>query len=189
MSSGARTGSPSSSDSHESLLAELRALEERLQRTQAAILARGGEQAPGLHLVIEVAGRRGLLATQRVAEIVQLVATAPLAGAPAHVLGTFVYRGAPVVAVDLAALLGVSRLPAVSAQIVILAGAPPVGIVVDRIERLVDGPRRFAGDAAAALPESWRGSSLVSGLCVEGGEVLPIVDPAPLLAELPRGAA
>jgi len=189
MPSGRPTAPPPSSDSRESLLAELRALEEKLQRTQAEILARGGESAPGLHLVFEVAGRRGLLATLRVAEIVQLVATSPLAGAPAHVLGTFVYRGAPVVAVDLAVLLGVSREPAVSAQIVILAGAPPVGMVVDKIERLVDGPRRFAGDAAAAMPESWRGSALVCGLCVEDGQVLPLVDPAPVLSELPRGTA
>jgi purine-binding chemotaxis protein CheW len=171
-----------------SLVAKLRELEDRLQRTQAELLALGGETLPGLHLVFEVAGRRALLASRRVVEVVQLVATTPLPGAPPHVLGTFLYRGGPVVAVDLAMLLGVSRLPGLDAQILILAGAPPVGLVVDKIERLSDAPRLFAGDASAAMPESWRGSPFVAGLCVEQGEVLPLVDPRPILASVEREA-
>ena len=172
-----------------SLVAKLHELEERLQHTQAELLALGGESLPGLYLVFEVAGHRALLASHRVAEIVQLVATTPLAGSPRHVLGTFLYRGGPVVAVDLAALMGTSREPGLDAQIVILAGAPPVGLVVDQIERLSESPRIFAGDASAAMPESWRGSPFVAGLCVEQGEVLPLVDPQPILATIEREAA
>jgi purine-binding chemotaxis protein CheW len=175
--------------SRASLLAELRALEARIQRTQVELLALGGDSLPGLHLVVEVAGRRGLLASHRVAEIVQLVSTVPLAGAPGHVLGTFLNRGGPVVVVDLAVLLDVRREPALDAQIVILAGAPPVGLVVDKVEKLVDSPRIFSGDAAAAMPESWRGSPFVAGLCVEQGEVLPLLDPQPIVADLPREGA
>lgn len=164
------------------LAAEVRRLGEALQRAQERLVALGGEALPGLHLVVEAAGRRGLLASARVVEVVRLVATAPLAGAPPHVLGTFVCRGSPVIAVDLAALLGAAREPGLDAQIVILAGVPSVGLVVDRVIRLVDGPRLFEGDAAAGTPEDWRGSALVAGLCVVEGEVLPLVDPAGVAA-------
>ncbi|MGC3997140.1 MAG: hypothetical protein QM767_06305 [Anaeromyxobacter sp.] len=75
------------------------------------------------------------------------------------------------------------------AQIVILAGTPTVGLVVDRVARLVDGPRLFEGDVAAGMPEAWRGSSMVAGLCVDSGEVLPVIDPTPVLEALAgRGA-
>jgi purine-binding chemotaxis protein CheW len=174
-----RDAPPSGSSSHAALVAELRRLEEALQRTHGELLALGGESVAGLHLVVEAAGRRALLSSARVVEIVRLVATEPLAGAPRYVLGTFVCRGGPVVVYDLAAHLGVEREPALDAQIVVLAGMPAMGLVVDRIERLVDGPRAFGG-GAEALPDAWKGSPLVVGLCVEGGQVLPVIDPAPL---------
>jgi purine-binding chemotaxis protein CheW len=174
---------------HGALVAELRRLEDELQRAQAELLALGGETVPGLHLVIDAGGARGLLSTARVAEVVRLVAIAPLAGAPPHVLGTFVCRGAPVLAVDLATVLGITREPPLEAQIVILAGTPRVGLVVDRIERLVDGPRVFAGDAAGRTHEAWRGAGLVAGLCVDGTDVLPIVNTVPVLAGLPERSA
>jgi purine-binding chemotaxis protein CheW len=174
-----RDAPPSGSSSHAALVAELRRLEEALQRTQGELLALGGETLPGLHLVVEAAGRRALLSAARVVEIVRLVATAPLVGAPRGVLGTFVCRGGPVVAHDLAAHLGVDREPALDAQIVVLSGMPAVGLVVDRIERLVDAPRAYRG-GPEALPDGWKGSPLVAGLCVEGGEVLPVIDPTPL---------
>jgi purine-binding chemotaxis protein CheW len=174
---------------HAELVAELRRLEDALQRAQARLLALGGEALPGLHLLVEAGGHRGVLPAGRVVEVVRLVATRPLAGAPPHVLGTFVCRGAPVVAVDLAALVGAPREPGIDAQIVILAGVPSVGLVVDRVARLVEAPRLFAGDVAAATPEAWRGSPMVAGLCVDGGEVLPVIDPTPVVADLAGRAA
>ncbi len=184
----AHTHAPADPAARARLVAEVRRLGVELQRRQGELLAMGGAQLPGLHLVIEAAGFRGLLPTGRVSEVVRLVATAPLAGAPPHVLGTFVCRGAPIVAVDLAALLGAPRDPGLDAQIVVLAGTPAVGLVVDRVVRLADGPRLFEGDAAAGTPEAWRGTGLVAGLCVDADEVLPLVDPAPVQASL-AGAA
>lgn len=171
------------------LVAELRRLEDELQRTQGRLFALGGETLPGIHLVIEAAGRRGLLPAARVLEVVRMVETHALPGAAPHVSGTFVCRGAPVIAVDLSALLGGRVEAGLDSQIVILAGTPPVGLVVDRVARLVEDPRLYEGDVAAGTPEGWRGSPLVVGLCVDGGEVLPVIDPAPVLAELQgRGA-
>lgn len=175
-----RDAPPSGFSSHAALVAELRRLEEALQRTQGELLALGGETLPGLHLVVEAAGRRALLSSARVVEIVRLVAMTSLVGAPRWVLGTFVCRGAPVVGYDLAAHLGVEREPALDAQIVVLSGVPAVGLVVDRIERLVDAPRAFQG-GPEALPDGWKGSPLVAGLCVEAGQVLPVIDPSTLV--------
>ena len=171
------------------LVAELRRLEGELQHTQGRLLALRGVALPGIHLVVEAAGRRGLLPAGRVLEVVRLVATTPLAGAPPHVLGTFLCRGAPVIAVELAALLGAGAEPGLDAQIVILAGTPSVGLVVDRVVRLVEAPRLYEGDAGTGTPEGWRGSSLVAGLCVDGEDVLPILDPTSVLAELAGRAA
>jgi purine-binding chemotaxis protein CheW len=170
------------------LAAEVRRLQQALAAAQAELLAAGGEEVPGAHLLVEAAGRRGLLPASRVVEVVRLVEITPLAGAPAHVLGTFVCRGAPVVAVDLATLLGAPRPPGLDAQIAILGGAPAVGLVVDAVERLVESPRLYEGDVAAGTPEAWRGSALVAGLCVDQGEVLPLLDPAPVVPVLAGGA-
>jgi purine-binding chemotaxis protein CheW len=168
------------------LVGKLRQLEDELQRAQSELSALGGETIPGLHLVVEAAGRRALLSVGRVQEIVRLVATTPLPDAPPHVLGTFVCRGAPVLAVDVAAVTeqGADRTPGLDAQIVVLAGSPAMGLVVDRVISLVNGPRLFEGDVAAGTPEGWRGSRLVAGLCVQDGEVLPLLDPGPLTAAL-----
>ncbi len=170
------------------LAAEVRRLEEELQRAQERLLALGGEVLPGLHLVVDAEGLRALLPTGRVTEIVRLVATAKLPDAPPHVLGTFVYRGTPVLAVDLAAAIGARREPPLEAHIVVLAGSPPLGLVVDRVDRLVDGPRLFEGDAAQGVPDAWRGSGLVAGLCVLDGQVVPLIDTAPLAGPAAEGA-
>jgi purine-binding chemotaxis protein CheW len=164
------------------LAAEVRRLEEALGRAQRELIAHGGDTLPGLHLLFAVAGCRGLLAVGRVSEVVRLVATAPLAGASPHVLGTFLCRGTPVVAVDLAAVLGAAREPPLDAQIAIVPGHPTLGLVVDRVDGLVEGPQLFHGDAMAGTPEAWRGSPLVAGLCLHAGEVVPVVDPGPLAA-------
>jgi purine-binding chemotaxis protein CheW len=166
-----------------SLVAEMRRLEDELQRTQGRIFAMGGTTLPGIHLVIETAGRRGILPATRVLEVVRMVETHPLPGSAPHVRGTFVCRGVPVIAVDLSALLGAARDPGLDSQIVILAGTPPVGLVVERVARLIEDPRLYEGDVASGTPESWRGSPLVAGLCVDAGEVLPVLDAAPVVAE------
>jgi purine-binding chemotaxis protein CheW len=178
----------SGSAARAALVAEVHALEGRLRRAQQELSALGGDVMPGAHLLLAIDGRRGLLAAHRVAEVVQLVAMAPLPGAPSQVAGTFLHRGTPVVVADLATLLGSSRQPALDAQIVVLSSEPRVGLLVDRVERLVDSPRLFGGDPGQAAA-AWRGATFVAGLCVEDGEVLPLLDTGPILAGLPRAGA
>jgi purine-binding chemotaxis protein CheW len=176
--------SPEARATRASLVGKLRQLEGELQRAQAELAALGGETIPGLHLIVEAAGQRALLSIGRVQEIVRVVTTTPLPGAPPHVLGTFVCRGAPILAVDLGAVTGAERALGLDAQIVVLAGSPAIGLVVDQVLSLVDGPRLFEGDVAAGTPEGWRGSRLVAGLCVQDQAVLPLLDPTPLTAAL-----
>jgi purine-binding chemotaxis protein CheW len=171
------------------LITHMRRLEEELQKVQGRLLSFGGETLPGVHLVIQAAGRRALLSSGRVVEVVRLVATHPLAGAPPHVRGTFICRGMPVIAVDLRKMLGAKDEPALDAQIVILSGSPSVGLVVDHVPRLVENPKLYEGDIVAGMPEGWKESRLAAGLCLDGDEVLPVLDPSPIQAELAGRAA
>jgi purine-binding chemotaxis protein CheW len=166
------------------LVAELRRLEDQLQNVQRRLLAAGGETLPGIHLVVETAGRSALLSAGKVLEVVRMVATTPVPGAPAHVCGTFVCRGTPVLAVDLGRLLGGAGEPGFDAQIVILAGEPSVGLVVERVVKLVEDPRVFDGAASADDPAGFRESRLVTGLCLDGEDVLPVLDVTPLQVAL-----
>jgi purine-binding chemotaxis protein CheW len=177
------------SASRAELVAQLRHLEHQLQQVQARLLAMGSGTLPGIHLVIEAAGRRALLSSGRVGEVVRIVATTPLAGAPPQVRGTFICRGVPVIAVDLRRILGARDEPGLDAQIVILAGTPAVGLVVDHVPRLVENPKLFEGDLVSGMPEGWRNSRLAAGLCLDGEEVLPVLDPSPIQAELAGQAA
>jgi purine-binding chemotaxis protein CheW len=156
-------------------------------RVQDGLARPTAETLPGLHLVVEAAGRRALLAAGHVLEIVRLVALEPRPGAPAALLGSFTWRGVPVVAIDLAALLGLRRQPALDAQIAVLAGSPAAGLVLDRVHGLLERPARLTGAApGAALLEGWEATGLVCGRCAVGGEVLPLLDPRPITA-LARG--
>jgi len=161
------------------LVDRLRRLEEDLSQAQEELARLGGQALPGLHLVVEAAGRRGLLSASRVQEVVRLVAFEPIPEAPPSLLGTFVWRGVPAVAVDLATLLGAPRRPSLDAQIVVLAGSPTVGMVLDRVHGLHVRPVLHASSEA---PDAWKDSRLVSGLCTVDGEVLPLLDPGPLIS-------
>lgn len=166
------------------LVAQLRQLEDQLHEVQGRLLALGGGTLPGIHLVIEAAGRRALLSSGRVTEVVRIVAMKPLAGAPPQVRGTFICRGVPVIVLDLRTLLGARDEPGLDAQIVILAGTPAIGLLVDHVPRLIEDPKLYEGDLVAGMPQGWRESGLTAGLCLDGEEVLPVLDPSPIQAEL-----
>ncbi len=147
-------------------------LASELHRVERDLVALGpGERLPGLHLLVEAAGHRALVAASEVQEIVRLVAFAPIPGAPRHALGTFVFRGRPVVALDLASFLSVARVPSLDAHVVVLGGARALGLVVDGVRAVVDAPLLVEGEAASA----WGGTRLVAGLCRVGDEALPLL--------------
>jgi purine-binding chemotaxis protein CheW len=157
----------------------LAALDAERERLQAELVALGpGEPLPGMHLSVEVGGRRALLPAHSVLEVVPLVPFSPLPRPVPHASGAFVYRGQPAVALDLASLAGAPRTPELDAHLVVLASHHPFALLVDRARPLAEPPVVAAGDADAG--DAWRGSPLVAALCRCGDEVVPLLATAAL---------
>ncbi|MDP2275704.1 MAG: chemotaxis protein CheW [Archangium sp.] len=149
---------------------ETRLLFERLAQ------AEDGVTLPGVHLELETGGLRALVPVGRVAELVHLIALTPVPDAAPGVLGAFVARGEPHVAIDLAALLGVEHRPALDAILVLLQGSARAALVVDRAHALAEEPilsRRSLDDEEGLR---WSHSGLVAAWCVVGGRLLPLLD-------------
>jgi purine-binding chemotaxis protein CheW len=117
-----------------------------------------------------------------VVEIVRLVECSPIPKAPPHVLGTFLYRGEPVVALDPSRYLGGRGEPRLDAHLVVLGAERPVALVVDRVRSLAEAPAVAALDERDGRPAGWFSSPLVFGLCRVGVELVPLLRPEPLLA-------
>lgn len=162
----------------------LRRLEGEVAEARAELLAHGTPQAlPGLYLVLSVAGQFAALPASAVDEVVPQVALTPLPGTPAHVLGSFVYRGTPHLAVDLATLIGRPRPVPLDAQMLVLASARPLAVVVDQVQRLLDSPeaQREGDDPSFAV---WRAARLVEGICRAGDQLVPLLDVERLLGSV-----
>jgi purine-binding chemotaxis protein CheW len=154
-------------------LSELEAEQVRLRRELVSLA--GEVRLPGMYLTLEAAGTSALLAADSVQEVVRLVELEPLPGAPAHMAGTFVYRGSPAMVVDLGALLGTRREPDLDAHLVICKGARTVALLVDRVKDLVDSPVLVDGNPGADTPLSWDASGLMGGLCRTPEGVRPLL--------------
>jgi purine-binding chemotaxis protein CheW len=131
-----------------------------------------GEPLPGLYLLVDTAGRRALVPSELVQEIVRLVAFTPLPSAHAAVLGSFMCRGEPVVALDLATFFGATRDSTRDAHIIVLRGSRSCGLVVDAVRALLESPtilERRADTGAAA------GDEVTAGFCRVGDDVLPLI--------------
>jgi purine-binding chemotaxis protein CheW len=165
--------------SADELRRRLAALDAERDRVQAELVALGpGEPLPGMHLAVDVAGRQALLPASRVLEVVPLVPFSALPRPVPHAPGAFLFRGQPVVALDLASLLGAPREPDLDAHLVVLAARHPFALLVDRARPLRAAAVVAPGDADAG--EGWRGSPLVATLCRCGEEVLPLLSTAAL---------
>ncbi|GEN08560.1 chemotaxis protein CheW [Myxococcus sp. MISCRS1] len=154
----------------------LGALELEQARLRQELISLSGElRLPGLFLTLDAAGTSALLAADAVQEVVRLVELEPLPGAPPHVAGTFIYRGNPAVAVDLAVLLGVTRQPELDAHLVICKGARPVAVLVDRVRDLVEAPTLVEGTPDGTVTLPWDRTGLMAGLCRTPEGVRPLL--------------
>lgn len=154
-------------------------LEAEHARTCAELATGGGggeTRLSGLFLVVEVFGGPMLVPAAMVAEVVRVVACTPLAGAPAHLLGSFLYRGTQAVAIDLSRLLGSAREPSVEARMLVLSTSRPVGLVVERVSSLQSDPAVADWSQLEGERGRWAGSALVSGLCRAGASIAPLLD-------------
>ncbi len=159
-------------------------LESEMEEAQREFAALGpGDALPGLYLILEISGHPAAVAAASVIQIVRLVECSPLPRAPAHVLGTFLYRGEPVLALDPARFLGSAEELRLDAQLVMLSGERPVALAVDRVRELVEAPLVAAASDRDGRPERWFTSELVSGLCRVGHELVPLLRVERLLEE------
>ena len=130
-----------------------------------------GQDLPGLYLLVETAGVHALVPATLVQEIVRLVAFTPLPSSHPAVLGSFLCRGEPVVALDLATFFGAKRDEARDAHIIVIRGSRSCGLVVDAVRELVESPtileRRDDGDVA--------GAEVTAGFCRMRDDVMPLV--------------
>jgi purine-binding chemotaxis protein CheW len=167
---------PTDSEAHRSAVQRrLASLESEVAQLRQELVGLGREQQlPGLFLTVEVAGALALLPTEAVQEVVRLVEISPLPSAPAHVPGTFLYRGAPAVVVDLAVLLGVKREPELDAHLVVCGGARPVALLVDRVRDIVEQPMLVDG-AAEGESAAWDATGLMAGLCRTPAGLVPLL--------------
>jgi purine-binding chemotaxis protein CheW len=175
-------------DQSEGRRGELHARLEQLQAELAGLhsqLAKlgPGEALPGLFVLVDVGDQVAALPSSLVLEVVRLVQTTHLPESPAHVLGTFVYRGEPALAVDLKRYLGMTQAePDLDAHMVVLATARPMAIVVDRVRALVEAPKVAEAPAGAAR---WLTSPLVAALCHAEGSLVAVLRVEPLLEGVP----
>jgi purine-binding chemotaxis protein CheW len=158
----------------------LRKLETELAGVHSELARLGpGEAMPGLFILVDVGDSVAALPSSLVLEVVRLVKTVALPDAPPHVLGTFLYRGEPAIALDLKRYLGMTdHEPDVDAHMVVLSTSQPVALVVDRVRALVDAPK--VAEAPKDAP-SWFSSPLVAALCHAEGELVAVLRLEPLL--------
>ena len=142
-----------------------------------------GEALPGLFVLVDIGAQVAALPSSMVLEVVRLVKTTPLPESPAHVLGSFVYRGEPALALDLKRYLGLTETePDVDAHMVVLSTSPTVALVVDRVRALVDAPK--VAEAPEGAPR-WFNSPLVAALCHAEGELVAVLRVETLIDGVP----
>lgn len=175
-------GAQDSNARRRALLERLRALEREGLRVRAGLAALGpGHALPGVHLLAAVGARPFLVPGGRVVEIARYVAVDPIAGAPPWLLGTFVWRGRPALAVDLGTRLGLAACAGRDAVMVVLDGGPPIALVVDAVRALVEDPVAADGAGTGAADQP------LLGACRVGDLALPLLAPEVIEAEA-RGA-
>jgi purine-binding chemotaxis protein CheW len=163
---------PGSNGRRDRVLERLRELEGEMARLQAEAATHAVRAPlPGAYVVLEANGQHALAPAAQVGEVLRLVETTPLPGAPREVLGTFLHRGRPVVAIDLARAIGADREPRLDAHLVVFATSRPFALVVDRVRAVVERPEVAAGEA----PEAWSGTGLVAALCATSDGVVPLL--------------
>ncbi len=162
---GSGAASPDPGGLRRALLDELRTIESAWRRVRAGLVELGpGQTLPGLHLRVRVAGGHVLLPAARIAEIARVVAFEHLPGSPSWLAGSFVWRGAPAVAVDLGARLGAEPSSSLDAVMVILDGTPTVALLVDEVRDLAEDP--VIGDAPDAEAPLFVGTCRTDDLAV-----------------------
>ena len=144
----------------------------------------------GLSLVCRSGGRALAVPLQHVAETMRPLATEPLAGAPAFVVGVSLIRGAPTPVVDVAALFGGVSATAATRFVTLRAGARHVALAVDAVVGIraidratIEAVPPLLAEAAAELVEAMGRLDAELLLVLRGARVLTAAAWAALDAE------
>ncbi len=179
-----RSSAPGEAARRARVLARLEELEGELARVRSEFLALSpGEPIPRAHLLVEACGYRALVPTSLVAEVVRLVETVASPDSPPQVLGTFVWRGRGVTAIDLAWYVAGPREPPLESHVLVFAGARSFALVVDAVRAIVPSPTLVSADAGGA-PDPWAARGLAAGTCRVDGEIVPLLGLGPVLEAL-----
>ena len=143
-----------------------------------------GDRLPGLYLVLEAGGRRALVSASQVEEVARVPDPSPVRGGPPEAAGLVSVGGRSLVALDLAALLGVSRPPPRHATLVVFHSDVAVGLLVDAVSP-APGPALVVPPPG---PSASRGRHALPAAQV-GDEVLPLLQVERLagILEIPTG--
>lgn len=165
---------------------ELSATDEAVIVPDAEAQGSGADHAPREDLIallrLEIAGGAYAVPNDAVSELHVPGAVRPMPGAPDWILGLIDLRGAPVVAVSTAALLGrpVGEAPPDTCLIAELADGFRIALFVDR----APGLERVSPRSIFAMAQTMAG---VTGYFVLGDdEIVGVLDPRQLVAQVER---
>lgn len=120
-------------------------------------------RTPGTYVAIALGDQLCAIDVRAVREILDLQPMSQLPNAPPELLGLIDLRGQSIPVVDLALRLGVPRsMDEAGGRILVVegnAGEPPLGLLVDRVESVLE----IESDAVEARPETlpgWDGSAV-----------------------------
>lgn len=121
------------------------------------------------------------LPASAVIETMRPLPVAPLAGAPAGVLGVAVIRGEATPVIDVGGLLGLAGEPRPARFVTVRAGTRSVALAVEEVDSIRSLPR----SAAVRLPPLYagEGSGPLSALGALDAELLAVLDAAHVLPE------
>jgi chemotaxis methyl-accepting protein methylase len=129
-----------------------------------------GDRLPGLHLVVEAAGRRALVSAAQVEQVAVSPELSSVRGGPPEALGLATAGGRSMPVIDLAALMGVRRPPPRGAVLVVFEAALPFGLLADAASPASGPPLLVGGDGGGA--DRWRHPNVVAQV---GAELLPLL--------------
>ena len=136
------------------------------------------------NLVVSVGARSCAIPLSQVVETMRALPVEAIAGSPPYVLGVAIVRGAPIVVVSLAALVGSTGRAAPTRFVTVRAGARHVALAVDGVEGVAElDAARLAvmppllGDIATIESLGARDERLL--VVLDGARLLPDETPAP----------
>jgi chemotaxis methyl-accepting protein methylase len=129
-----------------------------------------GDRLPGLHLVLEAAGRRALVSAAQVEEVALSPELSSVRGGPPEALGLATVGGRSMAVIDLAALLGMRRPPPRGAILVVFDASLPFGLLADAASPSAGPPLLVGGDGVGA--DRWRHRNVLAQV---GAELLPLL--------------